>query len=102
MTEPFVVCTNASPATSTRLVRLADVLVTAWDGGHELFAPWFRACPGLSLVLLVRPDRTIQVGTRDGGVTSRRLDPSMSVRLVAVAVYHDWVAQFTADESGPR
>lgn len=91
--EPFVVRHDALPAGSDRLSRLADVLITTSDGRPpgERFAALFDEYPGLTLVLIVGADRTVEIGARDGAVASLRLDPSTSVRLAAVAVYRCWV-----------
>lgn len=102
--EPFVVCLDPSSAGPDRLTRLADVLITTSDGRAvgERFADLFGEYPGLTLVLVVGPDRTVDIGARDGAVASLRLDPSTSVRLAAVAVYHGWVRQFSAKGPRPR
>ena len=91
--EPFVVRHDTLPADSDRLTRLADVLITTSDGRPpgEQFAALFGEYPGLTLVLVVGTDRTVEIGARAGAVASLRLDPSTSVRLAAVAVYDCWV-----------
>ena len=100
--EPFVVCHDPAADRPDPRCRLADVLVTAADGRPraEQLAAIFAACPGLTLVLVVGADRTVEIGTRDGATASLRLDPSVSVELAAVVLYHGWVGQLSAN--GPR
>jgi len=102
--EPFVVRRDATTAVPDWLLRLADVLITTSDGRprHEQFAALFDEFPGLTLVLVVGADRTVEIGARDGAAGSLRLDPSMSVGLAAVALYHGWVGQFGLDDPRTR
>ncbi|WP_203787521.1 hypothetical protein [Paractinoplanes rishiriensis] len=90
MSEPYVV---RHDATTERLARLADVLITTADD-----PALFERYPGLALVVTVHDGRTIAVRSRDGTATFLRGEPGMPLRLTAVAVYHAWVAQ----HGGPR
>jgi hypothetical protein len=102
--EPFVVRHDATTAGPDPLIRLADVLITTSDGrpGHEQLAALFAEFPGLTLVLVVGAGRTVEIGARDGAVRSLRLDPSISVRFAAVALYHGWVGQFGLNDPRTR
>lgn len=98
--EPFV----ARHDRPDRLIRLADVLITTSDGRprHAQFTSLFSAYPGLTLILLLGADRTVEIGARDGTTASLRLDPSTSIGFAAVALYHGWVGQLSADDPRPR
>jgi hypothetical protein len=85
-TDPYVV--GPGPAPPHR-VRLADVLIcmSAEHRPEQLFADH----PGLTLVLLLGPHRTVAIGTRDGREVTLLLDPSASIRLVAEVLYEAWL-----------
>lgn len=85
-----------------RLIRLADVLITAADGRPRQLADLFGAYPGLTLILLLGADRIVEIGARDGTTASLRLDPSASAGFAAVVLYHGWVGQSFANDSRPR
>lgn len=101
--EPFVVRHDTTRDSPDPLIRLADVLITKSTGQprHDQLAALFGEYPGLTLVLVIGPDRTVGIGARDGAAASLQLDPSMSVELAAVFLYRSWVGQFYANGRCP-
>jgi hypothetical protein len=80
-----------------RLIRLADVLITAPP--DDRFDALFAEFPGLALILIAGPGRTVRIGTRDGATATLLLDPATSVRRAAVVLHQGWVV---AKSTRPR
>ena len=72
-----------------RLIRLADVLITAPP--DDRFDVLFAEFPGLVLILIAGPGRTVRIGTRDGVTATLLRDRATSVRRAAVVLHHAWV-----------
>ncbi|GLY94962.1 hypothetical protein [Actinoplanes sp. NBRC 103695] len=99
--EPFVV--RRDPSVPDRLIRLADVLITAPDERprSEQIAALFDAYPGLTLILVVGAGRYLVVGARDGTAATLRLGSSGSVRRAAACAYRVWIGQFGTQDPRP-
>jgi hypothetical protein len=100
--EPFVVILGAGHAPPERLIRMADVLITTSDNrsGPAQSIALFGDLPGLTLILVIGPDRVVEVRFRDGTGGPIPLDRLPPLRRAAVLLYHGWLAQFGADDIG--
>jgi hypothetical protein len=93
--DPYVVHDDAPLTRSDRATALADVLITACDGRprSEQFAALFDRYPGLTLAVIVTPDRLVDARARDGATVAIRLDPAVSTRGAAGALHAIWAGQ---------